>query len=464
MKKLWRSMLCGGALAALLCTPALAAEEGDFSLVVNGEPVSFTDALPQLRSDRSFLPMAATFQALGYEDGAITWDNDARTVTAEKDGVTLLLTIGKNEIRVTGAEGEEVLTTDVAPYIDPTSDRTYIPVGLVADALDYNVGWDGSTATVMIDDVDALLAANTATYEWMDRYMEYGRKYTQDACQVTGSYQMEFTAKDTAEDGTLEEGRFTWKGDYTMLQSQKALQFDTDMEFHTSASSQGDASLDMNASMDVDAAMRMDLETGKLYFQSKALSGMLGAEKPDSWYLLDLKNTMDGLYGSGYYQDLMALAYQQNDGGFGEVLALLLREITPVSPDMTTKDMLQLYNQLFSDQAFQKSGSSYVSSLQWEGMDLTLTLFTNGGSQVNGYAMEMSANDPSGLSMTMTASMKNDKMEMNMEIDDTMMDMTMTMDGVYRRSSAKPAGAPPAGAEVVDVMDLILSMMDDSGV
>lgn len=33
-------------------------------------------------------------------------------------------------------------------------------------------------------------------------------------------------------------------------------------------------------SLNVDAAMRMDLETGKLYFQSKALSGMLGAEKP----------------------------------------------------------------------------------------------------------------------------------------------------------------------------------------
>ena len=115
MKKLWCSMLCGGALAALLCTPALAAEEGDFSLVVNGEPVTFTDALPQLRSDRSFLPMAATFQALGYGEKDITWDNDARAVTAVKDGVTLLLTIGKNEIRVTGPEGEKVLTTDVAP-------------------------------------------------------------------------------------------------------------------------------------------------------------------------------------------------------------------------------------------------------------------------------------------------------------------------------------------------------------
>lgn len=99
--------------------PALAAEEGDFSLVVNGEPVSFTDALPQLKDDRSFLPMAATFQALGYGEGDISWDNDARTVTAEKDGVTLLLAIGKQEIKVTGPEGEKIIPTDVAPYIDP---------------------------------------------------------------------------------------------------------------------------------------------------------------------------------------------------------------------------------------------------------------------------------------------------------------------------------------------------------
>ena len=423
MKKIWHSMLCGGALAALLCTPALAAGERDFSLVVNGEPVSFTDALPQLRENRSFLPMASTFQALGYEDGAITWDNDARTVTAEKDGVTLLLAIGKQEIKVTGPEGEETIPTDVAPYIDPASDRTYIPVGLVADALDYNVGWDGNTATVMIDDVDAILEANTATYAWMDRYMEYGRKYTQDACQVTGGYQ-----------------------------------FDTDMVLSTSAPSQGTTSLD------VDAAMRMNLETGKLYFQSEALSGMMGAEQTDSWYLMNLKSTMDGLYGSGYYQELMALAYQENDGGFGEALALSLREFTPASPDMTTKDMLQLYNQLFSDEAFQKSGSSYVSSSQWDGVDLTFTLFTTGGNQVSGYAMELSANDPSGLSMVMTASMKNDKMEMNMELHGMGMDMTMTMDGAYRRTSTKPAGTPPAGAEVVDVMELLLSMVSETGV
>lgn len=118
-----------------------------------------------------------------------------------------------------------------------------------------------------------------ATYAWMDRYMEYGRKYTQDACQVTGGYQMELTAESAAEDGTLEERCFTCKGDYTMLQSLKVLQFDTDMVLSTSAPSQGTTSLD------VDAAMRMNLETGKLYFQSEALSGMMGAGQTDSWYL-----------------------------------------------------------------------------------------------------------------------------------------------------------------------------------
>ena len=115
---------------------------------------------------------------------------------------------------------------------------------------------------------------------------------------------------------------------------------------------------------------------------------------------------------------------------------------------MTTKDMLQLYNQLFSDEAFQKSGSSYVSSSQWDGVDLTFTLFTTGGNQVSGYAMELSANDPSGLSMV------DDRLheerqdgEMNMELHGMGMDMTMTMDGAYRRTSTKPAGTPPAGAE-----------------
>ena len=90
MKHLLRPILCGGVLAALLCTPSLAAGEGDFSLLVNGEPVTFSDAAPVLKDGRSFLPMAATFEALGFPAGQINWFAPDRTVTAVKPDVTYI--------------------------------------------------------------------------------------------------------------------------------------------------------------------------------------------------------------------------------------------------------------------------------------------------------------------------------------------------------------------------------------
>src|SRR5699024_8290028 len=119
MKKILRPILCGGVLAALLCTPSLAAEQGDFSLLVNGEPVTFTDAAPVLKDGRSFLPMAATFEALGFPAEDMTWDSATQTASASKDGTTISLTIGKKAIQVTqaGAAAGVSIETDTAPYI-----------------------------------------------------------------------------------------------------------------------------------------------------------------------------------------------------------------------------------------------------------------------------------------------------------------------------------------------------------
>ena len=60
-----RTALCAGALLLALCLPASAAQEGDFSVLVNGEAVTFTDAAPLLKDGRTFLPMVETFDALG---------------------------------------------------------------------------------------------------------------------------------------------------------------------------------------------------------------------------------------------------------------------------------------------------------------------------------------------------------------------------------------------------------------
>ena len=462
MKKILRPILCGGVLAALLCTPSLAAEQGDFSLLVNGEPVAFTDAAPVLKDGRSFLPMAATFEALGFPAEDMTWNSDTQTAAASKDGATISLTIGKKAIQVTqaGAAAGVSIETDTAPYIDAATSRTYIPVGLVADALGYRVVWDGETSTVIIDDVDAILAENTETYERMDQYLDYARKYSQGNYQVEGSYLL------TSAPGEMESGAEiinTIGGDYNLISSQTAMQFAMDMSIGGTIMGAPISPIDMNLDM------RADLDTGLLYlyFQSEDLEQLMNNnvqvngetiefQIPDQWYSLDMKAVYDEAYGPGFYEELVALSAVSQEAAFAQTLEELLKSDTLIlTSTATTSDYLEALNQLLGDSHFQKSGSTYTSTLEQDGVTLLFHLYTSGG-QVNGYGMEMTTADPEA-QMTMTMEMKGDDMSLLLE----MAGVTMEMDGTYRPSSAAPETEPPAGATVVDLWELLTTPVSE---
>ena len=462
MKKILRPILCGGVLAALLCTPSLAAEQGDFSLLVNGEPVTFTDAAPVLKDGRSFLPMAATFEALGFPAEDMTWNSDTQTAAASKDGTTISLTIGKKAIQVTqaGAAAGVSIETDTAPYIDAATSRTYIPVGLVADALGYRVAWDGETSTVIIDDVDAILAENTETYERMDQYLDYARKYSQGNYQVEGSYLL------TSAPGEMESGAEiinTIGGDYNLISSQTAMQFAMDMSIGGTIMGAPISPIDMNLDM------RADLDTGLLYlyFQSEDLEQLMNNnvqvngetiefQIPDQWYSLDMKAVYDEAYGPGFYEELVALSAASQEAAFAQTLEELLKSDTLIlTSTATTSDYLEALNQLLGDSHFQKSGSTYTSTLEQDGVTLLFHLYTSGG-QVNGYGMEMTTADPEA-QMTMTMEMKGDDMSLLFQMDG----MTMEMDGTYRPSSAAPETEPPAGATVVDLWELLTTPVSE---
>lgn len=442
MKKILRPILCGGMLAALLCTPSLAADEGDFSLLVNGEPVTFSDAAPVLKDGRSFLPMAATFEALGFPAEDMTWDSDTQTAAASKDGTTISLTIGKKAIQVTqaGAVAGVSIETDTAPYIDAATSRTYIPVGLVADALGYRVAWDGETSTVIIDDVEAILAENTETYELMDQYTDYAEQYSQGTYRVDGS--LTLAMSDTFDTVDV-------SGNYNMITSQTALQFDADLAINADMS-------DLTFALpNLDLALRCDVETGAFYFQSQAISAS------DTWYSLNMKELYDAIYGPGFYEELIALntASAAEDMTFAQALEEILKsDALPLTSEFTTKDYLDLFNYILADSAFERSGSTYTSTpidLSEDGASVLVAfqLYTSGG-QVNGYGLEMTIADTEGTALTMTAEMRGSKMEMLMDFQmPGELSMTMEMDGAYQRTSTAPATQPPAGATVVDLMD-----------
>ena len=471
MKNVFRTALCAAVMTAAVCVPTFAvkadapvpAKQGDFYVLVNDQYVTFTDAVPQIRDSRSYLPMATVFDQLGFKD--IQWNDAQRSVTASKDGVTVKLVIGSPSIALTKDGKTTTITTDVAPYIDASTSRTYVPFGLVADALGYKVGWDAGQKAVIIDDVDAILADNQATYQRMDEYMAYAKTFTQQDQKVTGSYNavLDVDSED-ADIGPMNVDA-TLKGDYTMIQQgQSAVQFKTGMTADAKIAINGqdvtqailgDTGVKLPLSLDVE--LRGDVTSGLFYVNMTGLSDLTGI--PDqTWYKMDLKSMFDQMSDTTGmdYATLMQLSAASADQGFQQTLADILKNAPVTSVNGTTADTLRQLNDMLADSSFKKSGSDYVSTMTEDGATVKFTL-NYSGNKVVGYAVDMKADMDDMGSMTMTVGMKDKTLNANMAftVDDgegSLVKLTMTMDGAYQATSQKPNTQPPAGAQIVDLL------------
>lgn len=471
MKNVFRTALCAAVMTAAVCVPTFAvkadapvpAKQGDFYVLANDQYVTFTDAVPQIRDSRSYLPMATVFDQLGFKD--IQWNDAQRSVTAAKDGVTVKLVIGSPSIALTKDGKTTTITTDVAPYIDAATSRTYVPFGLVADALGYKVGWDAGQKAVIIDDVDAILADNQATYQHMDDYMAYAKTFTQQDQKVTGSYSavLDVDSED-ADIGPMNVDA-TLKGDYTMIQQgQSAVQFKTGMTADAKIAINGqdvtqailgDTGVKLPLSLDVE--LRGDVTSGLFYVNMTGLSDLTGI--PDqTWYKMDLKSMFDQMSDTTgmSYDTLMQLSAASADQGFQQTLADILKNAPVTSVNGTTADTLRQLNDMMADSSFKKSGSDYVSTMTEDGATVKFTL-NYSGNKVVGYAVDMKADMDDMGSMTMTVGMKDKTLNANMAftVDDgegSLVKLTMTMDGAYQATSQKPNTQPPAGAQIVDLL------------
>lgn len=471
MKNVFRTALCAAVMTAAVCVPTFAvkadapvpAKQGDFYVLANDQYVTFTDAVPQIRDSRSYLPMATVFDQLGFKD--IQWNDAQRSVTASKDGVTVKLVIGSPSITLTKDGKTTTITTDVAPYIDAATSRTYVPFGLVADALGYKVGWDADQKAVIIDDVDAILADNQATYQRMDEYMAYAKTFTQQDQKVTGSYNAALDVdSEDADIGPMNVDA-TLKGDYTMIQQgQSAVQFKTGMTADAKIAINGqdvtqailgDTGVKLPLSLDVE--LRGDVTSGLFYLNMTGLSDLAGL--PDqTWYKLDLKDMFDQMSDTTGmdYTSLMKMSAASADQSFQQTLADILKNAPVTSVNGTTADTLRQLNDMLADSSFKKSGSDYVSTMTEDGATVKFTL-NYSGNKVVGYAVDMKADMDDMGSMTMTVGMKDKTLNANMAftVDDgegSLVKLTMTMDGAYQATSQKPNTQPPAGAQIVDLL------------
>ena len=438
MRKMVRTMALTASAMLLFGASALAAEP--IKVQVNGQPITFADAQPEAKEGRTYIPMRATFNALGFEDESIAWDSATSTVTAKRGDLEISLKLGEKKVTVTEAGETRTVETDAAAYA--ANSRTYVPVRVVAEAAGCNVGWDNDDRTVLIDDVDALLAANTETYTIMEKYVEYGKSLSSDNVAMKGDVAMTMAMAEVAD--------VKVDGKYDAVASDTAVQMTMDLNMVASAE-------DVPAeTMKIDADVRGDMETGVFYFKSDALSEMMGAT--NIWFKMDMNEMMSSdemtaALGGMNYADLLKLSKDSQKMGFSESLAAVLKAIPLTDKDMTAKQVLDMVNALVGDSAFEKQENTYMSETEIEGAKLTIALPTS-GEKVTGISILVSAEGQDVMKITMQGSKL--QMTMNFSDDELGMALEMTMNATYSKASKAPVTEPPAGASVMDLS----AMMD----
>ena len=118
---------------------------GSNEIVINDAKATI-DAAPIVKNDRTFVPFRALAEAFGAE---VAYDEATQAVTAELNGVKVVMTIGSATYTVNGAEK----TMDVAPFINGS--RTMVPVRFVAEAFGIKViptyDENGATADILFN-------------------------------------------------------------------------------------------------------------------------------------------------------------------------------------------------------------------------------------------------------------------------------------------------------------------------
>ena len=155
MGKLLKKISTAIVLSSVLIAPVFA--QG-INIVINNNKVETPDA-PYIKEERTLVPLRLISENLGI---GVDWDNTNRQVVLKKSSGDILLPIQKDYYLVNGQR----VPTEISGEIK--NDRTFVPVRLIAELFDRNVGWDNNTKTVLINDkgqTPAPVVKSTNTFE-----------------------------------------------------------------------------------------------------------------------------------------------------------------------------------------------------------------------------------------------------------------------------------------------------------
>lgn len=139
VKRIWTALL-----AAILLIPMTFQSQVqaavNISVLVDGVKL-YTPQAPVMIQGRVMLPMRSIFEAL---DASVKWNQKTKTVTATKDGTTVILKINSK----TATINNKTVALDVPAK--NLKGNTMVPVRFVSEALGQKIGWNSKTKTVTV--------------------------------------------------------------------------------------------------------------------------------------------------------------------------------------------------------------------------------------------------------------------------------------------------------------------------
>lgn len=425
MKKFTRWALCLGLCLGLLVCGALADEAPGITVQLDGQNLTFTDAVPQVKDQRTFLPFRAVFEAMGAQV-----DYEGSVITAVRGDKSLTMTLGQTTAAVTESGVTTPIAMDVAPYVDPATWRTYVPVRFAAQAFGCVVGWDQEAQTAIVIDTDKLV--NAAMEGKSFAYLEKLAAMSEGIWDVTATFDADvdlvgipMTMSGTAS-GTVQDGN--------------QASIDMDMKVGTNS---------------VALAARGEMASGKLYLNMDM--GALNAQTkvdPAAWYELDMVALME--QAGTAWADVMTVSNMD----MLDVLTVLFSGYQPTNAATAytdVKTMVEAAVAAFCDEGFVQVDGQYVTTYT-VGDDNATTLvlvLDMAGETLKGYVVgvDMTTQDKDGRTTDTSVSVSlDDKGQMDAKVTMDMgglMDMTMTMEGAYTPGITAPVTAPPAGVKVL---------------
>ncbi|MBE6993540.1 MAG: hypothetical protein E7423_02685 [Ruminococcaceae bacterium] len=451
----------------------------DINVWLNGQYMTFPDAIPTAKDGRTLVPFRAALESMGAK---VDYDN-GKIDAAFENGKAIHMELDSKALIITENGASRTVEMDVAPYVDVENSRTLIPVRFVGEALGMNVSWSQPLRVAYLIDWDKTEAAIDAHFTKFNEMMNALVKAQLPEGNQKSDANVVLTAKIAGIEG--EPLKLTVNGSEITDGKNSSGSYTLGLELG------GLAALLNNMQIDAEATVQMlngaqieaisNVENG-IYLRS-ALLAMLGVPE-NAWLSVDMNALAEG---SGL--DMAALMEQANSGSFtmGKLLRLLFADgsmselMGYMAPDQAALMMAAVYDGMMGDECITVTGNTNktytlhsdektlakaMTAIDGEAaaemaeamkMDFNMKVAMR-GEKLNKVTadMNMTTTEEPQVTMTMKAEgdAKKGEATMTLVIPETA-EITMTAVSNMAATSEKPQTAPAAGETVVTADQLM---------